>query len=81
VQQLPIDHASWSHPCRPCCSSGIAKGEMSGHKAAAYLVTIKDAGAPDVQGLLQMVLRYWQANMAPMTTFALPAVHAVIDFK
>ncbi len=54
---------------------------MSGHKAAAYLVTIKDAGAPDVQGLLQMVLRYWQANMAPMTTFALPAVHAVIDFK
>ncbi len=69
----------------PCCTSGRGTTSVTpsagSYKAVAYMVTIKNAGAPDQQGLLQMLLRYWQAGLVPDTAFALPTVHAVIDFK
>ena len=46
-----------------------------------YLVTIKNAANPDCQGLLQPLLRRWQAGGCSFTVFSLPAVHAVIDWK
>eukprot|EP00887_Chlorella_sp_A99_P000537 scaffold17.g537.t1 len=42
---------------------------------------LEDAAAPDRDGLLQPLLRRWQAGGASMDVFSLPAVQAVIDWK
>ncbi|KAL4440082.1 hypothetical protein ABPG75_003083 [Micractinium tetrahymenae] len=47
----------------------------------AYVVNIRDAAAPDKQGLLQPLLKRWQAGGLSYAAFALPAVQAVIDWK
>ncbi len=39
-----------------------------------YLLCVRDAAAPDKQGMLQPVLRRWQAGVLPDTVFALPAL-------
>lgn len=40
----------------------------------AYVVTIRDAARPDKDGLLQPLLRRWQAGGCSYSVFALPAV-------
>lgn len=47
----------------------------------AYVVNIRDAAAADKDGLLQPLLRRWQAGGLSYAAFALPAVQAVIDWK
>jgi hypothetical protein len=42
----------------------------------AYVVTIKDAAKPDKEGLLQPLLRRWQAGGCSYSVFSLPAVQA-----
>jgi len=44
----------------------------------AYAVTIRNAAAPDKAGLLQPLLKRWQAGGLSYGAFALPAVQAVI---
>lgn len=44
----------------------------------AYVVTMVDAAAPDKHGLLQPLLKRWQAGGLSYSVFALPAVQAVI---
>jgi hypothetical protein len=47
----------------------------------AYVVTVRDAAAPDCRGLLQPLLKRYQAKRCSYAVFALPAVQAVITFK
>ncbi|PRW33106.1 transient receptor potential channel [Chlorella sorokiniana] len=47
----------------------------------AYVVSIRNAAAADKDGLLQPLLKRWQAGGLSYTAFALPAVQAVIDWK
>ncbi len=47
----------------------------------AYVVGIKDAGAPGSTGLLQPLLRRYQARGCSISAFGLPAVEAVISNK
>lgn len=47
----------------------------------AYVVTLRGAAYPDKDGLLQPLLRRWQAGGCTYSVFALPAVQAVIDWK
>ena len=47
----------------------------------AYVVTLRGAAYPDKDGLLQPLLRRWQARGCSYSVFALPAVQAVIDWK
>ncbi|KAL4440087.1 hypothetical protein ABPG75_003088 [Micractinium tetrahymenae] len=47
----------------------------------AYVVTIRDAAAPERCGLLQPLLKRYQARRCSSAVFALPAVQAVIQFK
>lgn len=47
----------------------------------AYCVNISNAAAPDHEGLLQPLLRRWQRGGCGQEVFAMPAVHAVIDWK
>ena len=42
----------------------------------AYVVTIKNAAKPDKDGLLQPLLRRWQAGGCSYAVFSLPAVQA-----
>lgn len=44
----------------------------------AYVVNIRDAAAADKHGLLQPLLKRWQAGGLSYAAFALPAVQAVI---
>jgi hypothetical protein len=45
------------------------------------VVTIRGAAAPDSRGLLQPLLKRYQAKRCSYAVFALPAVQAVIHFK
>lgn len=47
----------------------------------AYVVTIRNAAAPDTEGLLHPLLCRWQSGGCSFGVFALPAVHAVIEYK
>ncbi|KAL4438682.1 hypothetical protein ABPG77_006286 [Micractinium sp. CCAP 211/92] len=47
----------------------------------AYVVNIRDVAAADKCGLLQPLLKRWQAGGLSYAAFALPAVQAVIDWK
>lgn len=47
----------------------------------AYVVTIRDAAAPEHRGLLQPLLKRYQARRCSSAVFALPAAQAVIQFK
>ncbi|KAI3431652.1 hypothetical protein D9Q98_004699 [Chlorella vulgaris] len=47
----------------------------------AYVVTVRDAVAADKKGLLQPLLKRWQAGGMSFAAFALPPVQAVIDWK
>jgi hypothetical protein len=75
----PHTGATTGHPAGR--GSARVDSHAGSYKAVAYMVNIKDAGAPDQRGLVQMLLRYWQAGLVPDTAFALPALHAIIDFK
>ena len=58
-------------------SSDGAEPGWAGHiPVLAYVVAIKDAAAPGNGGLLQPLLKRWQAGGCSMNAFALPAVHA-----
>lgn len=48
---------------------------------SVYVVSLKSAAKPDKEGLLQPLLRSWQAGRTSFSVFALPPVQAVIDFK
>jgi hypothetical protein len=72
-------HAGPPHPpAAPLSRSAAlpppAAGWADDTVVSVYLLCIKDAAAPDKQGLLQAVLRRWQAGVLPVTVFALPAV-------
>ena len=47
----------------------------------AFVVNIRGAAAPDAAGLVQPLLRRWQAGGCHYSVFALPAVEAVLEFK
>ncbi|KAL4438685.1 hypothetical protein ABPG77_006289 [Micractinium sp. CCAP 211/92] len=47
----------------------------------AYVVTIRDAAAPEHRGLLQPLLKRYQSRRCSSAVFALPAVQAIIQFK
>lgn len=51
------------------------------HAVEAYVVTIRDAAAPEHRGLLQPLLKRYQARRCSSAVFALPAAQAVIQFK
>ena len=46
-----------------------------------FVVNVRAAAAPDKDGLLQPLLRRWQAGGVGLATFGLPAIQAVVDFK
>ena len=54
-----------------------------GNKVAveAFVVTIKHAAAPGGEGLIQPLIRQWQAKRCSFAVFSLPAVQSVIRFK
>jgi hypothetical protein len=45
------------------------------------VVTVRDAAAPDRKGLLQALLKRYQAGRCSYAVFGLPAAQAVIQFK
>ncbi|KAF8067423.1 hypothetical protein HT031_002471 [Scenedesmus sp. PABB004] len=47
----------------------------------AFVVNIKDAAAPDVQGLVNPLLHRYNAGGCHYSVFGLPAVQAVLQFK
>lgn len=47
----------------------------------AYVVNVRGAADPDKQGLLQPLLKRWQAGAIGLAPFGLPAVQAVIEWK
>lgn len=47
----------------------------------AFVVNVRAAADPDKDGLLQPLLKRWQAGGAPLAIFGLPAVQATISFK
>lgn len=47
----------------------------------AHVVNLRDAAAQGSRGLLQPLLKRYQAGGCSMAVFALPAVQAVIHFK
>ncbi|KAJ9510388.1 hypothetical protein QJQ45_015854 [Haematococcus lacustris] len=47
----------------------------------AHAVCLRDAASPGYRGLLQPLLKRYQAHGCPLDVFGLPAVHAVISFK
>jgi hypothetical protein len=47
----------------------------------AHVVNVRDAAAQGARGLLQPLLKRYQAGACSMAVFALPAVQAVIHFK
>ena len=46
----------------------------------AYTLSVENAAAPDKDGILQPLLRRWQANGCGMDVFALPAVQVIEGF-
>lgn len=73
-----------SLPPLPWHDAGVCvwlAGWSSDVQVIAYCVTVKDAAAPDKDGLLQPLLRRWQAGACSFSAFALPPVQAVIDWK
>lgn len=47
----------------------------------AFVVNIKGAALPDKHGLVQPLLKRWQAGACHYSVFSLPAVQAVLHFK
>eukprot|EP00887_Chlorella_sp_A99_P000504 scaffold17.g504.t1 len=47
----------------------------------AFVVNVQGASRPDKEGLLQPLLRRWQAGGVSLAVFGLPAVQAVVDYK
>lgn len=47
----------------------------------AFVVNIKDAAAPDVEGLVNPLLQRYNAGGCHYSVFGLPAVQAVLQFK
>jgi hypothetical protein len=49
--------------------------------AEAFVVNVRDAGAPDVDGLVHALLRRYQAGALSFSAFALPSVQAILQYK
>lgn len=47
----------------------------------AFVVALRDAAAPARRGLLQPLLKRYQARRCSYAVFGLPAVQAVITYK
>ena len=78
-----VQSARASPPCLPssCPLRALLASLACLSAVEAYVVTVKDAAAPDSRGLLQPLLKRYQAKRCSYAVFALPAVHAVITFK
>jgi hypothetical protein len=61
----------------PLCFVGA--GWTSDIPVIAYMVTIRDAAAPDKHGLLQPVLKRWQAGGCSYSAFALPPIQVIVS--
>jgi hypothetical protein len=62
-------------------NSGKSNAEWSRVRAEAFVVNIEDAAAPDVEGLVGPLLRRYQAGALSFSTFALPAVQSLLQYK
>ncbi|PRW33312.1 transient receptor potential channel [Chlorella sorokiniana] len=74
--------AEWRRRLREMCGKRKCEGGWNNQVAVeAFVVSIRDAAAPDKRGLLQPLLKRYQARRCSYAVFALPAVQAVIKFK
>ncbi|KAI3431610.1 hypothetical protein D9Q98_004659 [Chlorella vulgaris] len=56
-------------------------GWSSGVVVEAFVVNVKNAADPDHKGIIQPLLKRWQAGGLELSAFGLPAIQAVIEYK
>jgi hypothetical protein len=62
-------------------ASGKANADWTRVTAEAFVVNVRDAAAPDVDGLVGPLLRRHQAGALPFSVFALPSIQALLQYK
>lgn len=71
----------WRQELRQRAGPGVPGGWSADVVVEAFVVNVADAADPDKDGIIQPLLKRWQAGGCSLATFGLPALQAVISFK